>query len=242
MWIVRLALRRPYTFVVMALVIAILGVLTIARMPIDIFPEINIPVVSVIWQYTGLSPAEVERRIVTISERASTTTVNDIEHIESQSLAGVGLIRIFFQPGAEIEAGVAEVTAINQTLSAHPAARHHAAAHHPLQRLERPDPPARARVGHADRAAALRLRAELHPHPARHRAGRAGAAAVGRQGAPGHGRPRRPTRCTRRACRRSTSRTRHQRAEPDPARPAPRRSARPNTTSAPTRRPTCSRR
>jgi multidrug efflux pump subunit AcrB len=116
MWIVRLALRRPYTFIVMALLIAILGGLTIARTPVDIFPEINIPVVSVIWQYTGLSPNEVEGRMVTISERAMTTTVNGIEHIESQSLNGTGLIRVFFQPDANIGSAVAEVTAINQTL------------------------------------------------------------------------------------------------------------------------------
>ena len=112
MWIVRLALRRPYTFIVMALLIAIGGVLTIARTPVDIFPEINIPVISVIWQYTGLSPNEVEGRMVTISERAMTTTVNSIEHIESQSLAGVGLIRVFFQPDASIGSADAEVTAI----------------------------------------------------------------------------------------------------------------------------------
>src|SRR5229473_2191488 len=116
MWIVRLALRRPYTFIVMAMLIAIGGVLTIARTPTDIFPEINIPVVSVIWQYAGLSPNEVEGRMVTISERAMTTTVNSIEHIESQSLAGVGLIRVFFQPDASIGSANAEVTAINQTL------------------------------------------------------------------------------------------------------------------------------
>src|SRR5579862_9449479 len=116
MWIVRLALRRPYTFIVMALLIGIGGVLTIARTPVDIFPEINIPVVSVIWQYNGLLPAEVEGRMVTISERAMTTTVNSIEHIESQSLSGVGLIRVFFQPDASIGAADAEVTAINQTL------------------------------------------------------------------------------------------------------------------------------
>ena len=102
MWIVRLALRRPYTFIVMAMLIAIGGVLTIARTPVDIFPEINIPVISVIWQFTGLSPNEVEGRMVTISERAMTTTVNSIEHIESQSLSGVGLIRVFFHPEASI--------------------------------------------------------------------------------------------------------------------------------------------
>src|SRR5436189_26604 len=116
MWIVRLALRRPYTFIVMALLIAIGGVLTIARTAVDLFPEINIPVISVIWQFTGLSPNEVEGRMVTISERAMTTTVNSIEHIESQSLAGVGLIRVFFQTDASIGAADAEVTAINQTL------------------------------------------------------------------------------------------------------------------------------
>jgi multidrug efflux pump subunit AcrB len=116
MWIVALALRRPYTFVVMAFLIAILGVLTIIRTPVDIFPAINIPVVNVIWQFPGLSPSEVEGRMLTISERAMTTTVNGIEHIESQSLNGVGLIRIFFQPDAQIGSAVAEVTAINQTL------------------------------------------------------------------------------------------------------------------------------
>ncbi len=116
MWIVRLALRRPYTFIVMAMLIGIAGALAFARTPVDIFPEINIPVISIIWQYTGLSPNEVEGRMVTISERAMTTTVNSIEHIESQSLSGVGLIRVFFQPDASIGAADAEVTAINQTL------------------------------------------------------------------------------------------------------------------------------
>ena len=100
MWIVRLALRRPYTFVVMALVIILLGVITIGRMPTDIFPEINIPVVSVIWTFAGMSPEDMEKRIVTISERAMTTTVNDIEHMESQSMQGVSVIKVFFHPGA----------------------------------------------------------------------------------------------------------------------------------------------
>src|SRR5262245_2927448 len=100
----------------MALLIAIGGGLTIVRTPVDILPEINIPVVSVIWQFTGLSPNEVEGRMVTISERAMTTTVNSIQHIESQSLSGIGLIRVFFQPDANVASAVAEVTAINQTL------------------------------------------------------------------------------------------------------------------------------
>jgi len=98
MWIVRLALRRPYTFVVMALVIILLGVITIGRMPTDIFPEINIPVVSVIWTFAGMSPEDMEKRIVTISERAMTTTVNDIEHMESRSMQGVSVIKVFFTP------------------------------------------------------------------------------------------------------------------------------------------------
>ncbi len=116
MWIVRLALRRPYTIVVAALMIVILGVMTITRMTTDIFPDINVPVVSVIWSYTGVSPDEMEKRIVTISERAFTTTVNDIEHMESQSMRGVSVIKIFFQPGAKIEAAVAQLTAVSQTV------------------------------------------------------------------------------------------------------------------------------
>ncbi len=116
MWIVRLALRRPYTFVVAALLIVILGVMTITRMRTDIFPEINVPVVSVIWSYTGVSPDEMEKRIVTISERAFTTTVNDIEHMESQSMRGVSVIKVFFQPGAKVEAAVAQLTSVSQTI------------------------------------------------------------------------------------------------------------------------------
>ena len=92
MWIVRLALRRPYTFVLMSILIAILGVVSILTMPTDIFPNIDIPVVSVIWSYSGVSPDDMEKRIVTICERSMTTTVNDIEHIESQSYYGVAVV------------------------------------------------------------------------------------------------------------------------------------------------------
>src|SRR6516165_5714629 len=116
MWIVQLALRRTYTFVVMALLIVVLGGVSIYRMSTDIFPEINIPVVSVVWQYTGMPADEIEQRIILINERVLTTSVNDIEHIESQSLFGVGVIRIYFQPGAKIEAAVAQVTATSQAL------------------------------------------------------------------------------------------------------------------------------
>jgi multidrug efflux pump subunit AcrB len=116
MWIVQLALRRKFTFVVMSMFIALLGILTCFRTPIDIFPVIDVPVVSVIWSYGGLSPEDMEKRIVTTNERAMTTTVNDIEHIESQSLPGVAVVKVFFQPNASATAGVAQVTAICQTL------------------------------------------------------------------------------------------------------------------------------
>src|SRR5437870_3007633 len=116
MWIVRLALRRTYTFVVMAMLIAVLGAVSIYRMSTDILPEIDIPVVSVVWQYSGMPAVEVETRIMLINERVLTASVNDIEHIESQSLDGVGVIRIYFYPGASIAEAETQVTATCQTL------------------------------------------------------------------------------------------------------------------------------
>ena len=117
MWIVKLALRRPYTFVAAAILIAILGGIAIARMPTDILPDIDIPVVSAIWQYRGLSADEMDKRVTTLSERSLTTTVSDIEHIESQSLNGMGVIKVFFHPGTPVEAAVAQMTAISQTVT-----------------------------------------------------------------------------------------------------------------------------
>ncbi|HEX2777786.1 MAG TPA: efflux RND transporter permease subunit [Candidatus Acidoferrales bacterium] len=116
MWLVRLALQRPYTFVVMAILIAILGLGSIFTMPVDIFPAINIPVISVIWTYTGLLPDDMEKRIVLICERAMTTTVDDIQHIESRSYPGVAVIRVYFQPNVHVELAFAQVTALVQTL------------------------------------------------------------------------------------------------------------------------------
>ena len=107
MWIVRLALRRPYTFVILALLIAVLGIFSIVTMTVDIFPRINIPVVNVIWSYSGLSPTEMQNRIVNVTERAFTTTVNGIEHIESVSLRGTAITRLYFQPTTPIEAAIA---------------------------------------------------------------------------------------------------------------------------------------
>ncbi len=111
MWIVRLALRRPYTFVVLALLIAVLGIASVMTMPVDIFPSIHIPVVTVLRSYSGLSPTEMQDRIVTVTERVFTTTVNGIEHIESVSLRGFAVTRLYFHQNVVISAAIAQVTA-----------------------------------------------------------------------------------------------------------------------------------
>src|ERR1022692_2738938 len=116
MWIVRLALRRPYTFVVLSLMLFLLAPVVISRTPVDIFPDIDIPVVSVVWQYTGLSAEEMSERIVYVAERTLTTGVNNIEHIESQSMNGIGVIKIFLQPKANLYAAIAQAAATSQTL------------------------------------------------------------------------------------------------------------------------------
>lgn len=116
MWIVRVALQRPYTFIVMALLIVLMGIFSIARTPTDIFPEIKIPVVAVVWSYSGLPPEEMSNRIVSFTERVATTTVNDIEHMESTSLNGIAVVKYFFQPNVNEELAVAQITAISQTL------------------------------------------------------------------------------------------------------------------------------
>ncbi|HWZ12351.1 MAG TPA: efflux RND transporter permease subunit [Acidobacteriaceae bacterium] len=115
MWIVRLALRRPYTFVVLSLLLLILGPLVIYRTPTDIFPNINIPVISIIWNYSGLSADQMANRMISPFERSTTTTVNDIEHIESQTLPGISVVKIFFQSSVNLGQALAQVTAISQT-------------------------------------------------------------------------------------------------------------------------------
>ena len=114
--IVRIALSRPLTFIVMSILIAIIGVLQAARTPVDIFPNIGVPVIATAWQYTGLSPDDMSGRIITPFERILTTTVNDIEHIESNSMNGIGVVKIFFQPGADIRTATAQVTSVSQTV------------------------------------------------------------------------------------------------------------------------------
>jgi multidrug efflux pump subunit AcrB len=120
MWIVKLALDRPYTFVVVAILVLIMGAIDVVPFsplatPVDIFPNINIPVVSIIWNYAGFSPKDMEGHIVSITERALTTTVNDIEHIESVSLNGVAVVKVYFQPNVKIDMAVAQITAVSQT-------------------------------------------------------------------------------------------------------------------------------
>ena len=114
--IVRIALNRPYTFVVAGLLIFIIGTLAALRMPVDIFPNINIPIIGVAWQYTGLPPDQMAGRIITPFEKALTTTVNDIEHIEASSYTTFGIVKIYFHPNVNIATANAQVTAISQTL------------------------------------------------------------------------------------------------------------------------------
>jgi multidrug efflux pump subunit AcrB len=116
MWIVRLALRRPYTVAVMCLLVLVLGTLSATRMIVDIFPAIDIPVVVVVWNYPGLSPEDMERRVVLISERAYSTTVNGIQRIESQSIPGVGLLKVYFQPGSDIGAAISQISSVSSTI------------------------------------------------------------------------------------------------------------------------------
>src|SRR5580700_1458790 len=116
MWLVRLALRRPYTIAVSCLLIMILGVLSLTRMTVDIFPVIDIPVVAVVWTYSGLSAQDMERRVALISERGYSTTVNGISRIESQSIPGIGILRVYFQPGTEIGAAIAQISSVASTI------------------------------------------------------------------------------------------------------------------------------
>ena len=190
MWIVQIALRRPYTFVVFALLIAIFGVLAARRTPVDIFPNINIPVVSVVWTYNGLLPNDMSGRVIYFYERYLTAQVGDIEHIESQSLSGYGVVKIFFQKDVNIPAALAQVTAASQTVLkllppgiTPPYVLSYNASSVPILQL--------ALVGQEAAAdAALRPRPELHPAAARDRRRRRRAFALWRQDSAGPGRPR----------------------------------------------------
>ena len=163
-WLIRIALQRPYTFIVLGILILLIGPLAILRTPIDIFPGINLPVISVIWTYNGMPPDEMSDRIITYFERQMTTTVSDIEHIESQSLPGVGVIKVFFQPNVNVNAALAQGYAWNFSDGSQAAAAgHHAAANPELQRIQRTYPAIVADQQDADRSTAIRSVQQLHP-------------------------------------------------------------------------------
>ena len=188
MWIVRLALRRPYTFVVMALAILLLGVVAIVRMPADVFPDIDIPVVSAIWTYTGVSPDEMAEVITIRSERGFTTGVNDIEHMESQSLAGLAVIKLFFHPERQSGSGggagdgavaIASGRAADRRFIRPTVIRYNAASVPILQLGISSDTLSEGQQ--------LRSRLQFSPHAARQHAGRQFPAALRRQAAADHG-------------------------------------------------------
>ena len=183
MWIVELALRRPYTVAVMSLLILVMGILSLTRMVVDIFPTIDIPVVAVVWNYPGLPAEDMERRVVLITERAFSTTVNGIERIESQSIPGIGMLHSLLPAGHRHRRGHrADLVGVVDA-SAHRAAGDAAAQRHPVQRLERAGRAADRVERDAARGEDLRLRAQLHPRPAVHHPRSVDAGAVRRQAA-----------------------------------------------------------
>ena len=181
MWIVRLALRRPYTFVVMSLAILLLGATAIVTMPVDIFPYIDIPVVSIVWTYGGVPPEEMEKRIVTIFERAMTTSVNDIEHIESQSYYGVSVVRVYLHPNARVDLAMTQIEAMSNSDSTRDAAWNLSSQHSEVRRVQRSHSAVGSGKQDSQRAATLRYWPELHPDSAGHGARRGGALALWRQ-------------------------------------------------------------
>ena len=197
MWIVRLALHRPYTFIMLAVLIVLLGVYSILNMPTDIFPNIKIPIAAVIWRYTGLLPEEMANRIVLFSERIAQTTVNDVEHTESQSVNSDAVVKYFFQPDANHDLSMAQITAVSQTQLQSAPPGTHPAVRAFVQRLERADPAAGALERDDSRAGDLRSRQQHPAHPTRHGRRRLDSLSVRRQAAPGTGRSRSAGSCAR---------------------------------------------
>ena len=155
MGIVRFALRWPYTFYVLALLILFLGVTAFRSMPTDIFPEIDIPVVTVIWQYTGLSTPEMEQRVTTYSEYAMSTAVSGIKDIEAQTLDGISVQKIYFQPDVNIDLAIAQIISATNYIRAADADRDPVAARRAIQRLQRPGAADQPELGYPQRTAAL---------------------------------------------------------------------------------------
>ena len=181
MALVRLALRRPYTIAVLSLLILLLGFLSVKRMIVDFFPKIDIPVVFVGWNYPGLSAEEMERRVVIISERAYSTTVNGIERIESTCIPGTGLVKVFFHPGMRHRRRDRPDQRHQRHHSANPAAGHHAARHHPVQPGHRSDRAHDLLQRDAAGGAHVRLRAQFRAGQAVHDSRPAGAGALRRK-------------------------------------------------------------
>ena len=190
MGIVRFALRFPHTFYVVAALILFLGAVASYAMRTDIFPEIRIPVVTVIWSYTGLSTPEMEQRVTTYSQYSISANVNGIKDIEAQTMNGLSVQKIYFQPDVNIDLAIAQIVAGHQRHSRPDAARHPAADRGAVQRLERARAADQPELRQPDRAAALRLRHLPHAPAARADSRRHPADAVGRQVSPDHGRPR----------------------------------------------------
>ena len=186
--IVRIALSRPYTFVVMAMLIVIFGVTAAIKTPTDIFPNIGIPVVAVVWTYNGLPPDDMSGRVIYYYERTLSAQVNDIEHIESQSLAGYGVVKVFFQPNVNINSALAQITAASQTVLKLLPPGITPPYVLELQCFERADPPAGVVQRHPVASGDIRRRTEFHPPTAGDSRRRRGPLALWRQGAAGPGR------------------------------------------------------
>ena len=228
MWIVRLALRRPYTFVVASILVFILGIVAIVSMPTDVFPVVDIPVIAVCYNYTGMSPQDMNARIITPFERILSTTVNDVAHIESQSLYGIGVVKIYFQPNANIYNSNAQVTAIGQTFIRQAPPGTQPPLDHRVQRQQRAGGATVDQQQNHSGTKAVRLGFQLHAPAADHRAGRADPLSVRRQAAAGCCRfESRQDVCLRHFSQRCQQR--HQCPESDPCRPARPRSASRNT-------------
>ena len=201
MWIVRLALDRPYTFIVLALLILILSPLVILRTPTDIFPNINIPVVAVVWNYTGLNPEEMEGRITSVYERTLTTPVDNIEHIESTTINGLAIVKIYLQPNASLDTANAQITAISQIMlrqmppgTQPPLILNFSASSVPISSLVCPE--------RACPSSSSTTRREFPAHAARHGSGRGRSLSLWRQTAPDDDQSEIRTCFSRRDCRR----------------------------------------
>ena len=181
MWIVRIALKRPYTFIVFALVIVLMTPFVLMRMPTDILPEIDIPVISILWNYNGFSPDQMENYIVSNFERFLTTVVDDIDHIESQTIEGRSVIKVFFQPGADVRLAMAETSSGAQRAASPVASRHRSPADPHVFRVDGSHSAVGNEGERAFRTGVVRFRREHRAQPDGDRAGRGDPVALRRK-------------------------------------------------------------